>query len=140
MKLTQLEMGELALVVSVVAAVVIWGPTPGWELPFGPLVGYCAALLLGQSLLRDVVRIALERGRAKEGRRRIGCLCAESSIGLLFVVLAVGLSLIGITQSVTLARGPLAGLVAAILLGGFFAKDFVVIVRREKDHGSIVVW
>ena len=140
MKLTRMEWSELGLIVAAIGAT--WFLSAGftWTVPFGKLVGYSAAVLLGQGLVRDVVRLMLTRGQEKAPKRRIGCLCAESTIGLLLVAIAIGLTLIGITQTVALGQWALTGLVGAMFLGGFFAKDFIIIVRREKDHGSVVVW
>lgn len=140
MKLTRMEWTEIVLIV--VALVVAWltVPVDAWSLPFGKVVGYSAALLLAQSLVRDVVRLWVDRNKEGAPKRRIGCLCAESTIGLLMVVIAIGLSLIGISQAVTVGRMEVTIAGAVLLFGGFFAKDFIVIVRREKDHGSVVVW
>ncbi len=139
MKCTPLE--KLEILAIGVLLPVTWSATSQieCEFPFGQMVGLIAALLLGQSLLRDVV--LWFRGRKSQTeKRRIGCLCAESTIGLTLALTAVGLSLLGITQVVTLSPAQCTATVAAVLLAGFFSKDFIVIIRKEKDHGSIRVW
>ncbi len=140
MKFTAMEWTEVALIVVALAVAWIMVPSAAWSLPFGKVVGYAAAMLLAQSLVRDVVRMWLDRNKEGAPKRRIGCLCAESTIGLLLVFIAIGLTLIGISQTIAVGRMEVTVVGAVLLFGGFFAKDFVVIVRREKDHGSVVVW
>jgi hypothetical protein len=126
----------------VAALAVTFAATGGlaWQVPFGTAMGYGAAALLAQGLVRDVVTLALRRRSGGGAPRRIGCLCAESTVGLLLVALAVGITLLGISEPVLLTRPRLVGALAAVLIGGFVAKDYVVIVRRETDHASIAVW
>ncbi len=140
MKFTAMEWVEVALIIVGLAVAWMMIPATAWSLPFGKVVGYSAALLLTQGLVRDVVRMWLDRNKEGAPKRRIGCLCAESTIGLLLVVIAIGLTLIGISQTIAIGRVEVTVVGALLLFGGFFAKDFVVIVRREKDHGSVVVW
>ncbi len=138
MALTRMEKIELALIPAVAAAA--WALAGGlrWSPRFGALIGYSAALLLAQGLLRDVARLLLFRAPGE--KRKIACLCAESTVGLLLVLIALGLTLLGIEDTVTLARTPLALVLVGLLVFGFFAKDYVIIVRKEKDHASVIVW
>jgi hypothetical protein len=110
-----------------------------WTPAFSTLVGYSAALLLGQGLVRDVARLVIRR-RAAGGSRRIMCLCAESTIGLLLIGLAVGLTLLGLTETVAIGRIGLTLGLAAVLASGFVAKDYVLSIRKEKDHASVILW
>lgn len=127
-----------ALGVALVATFLL---TPGlaWTPEAGALMGYAAAVLLGQGLLRDLLRLALA-GRSGAPRRRVPCLCAESTLGL--GLLAAGLLLLGLGLGgpVALGRAGLVGGLAALFLLGFVAKDYVVVIRREEDHGSVAVW
>jgi hypothetical protein len=136
--MTRMEKVELALIALVVAAAWLLAGDLVWTPRFGKVVCYSAALLLAQGLLRDFARLAFVR-RSGE-KRRIGCLCAESTIGLLFVAIGVGLTLVGISDEVPIGRGALAALLGGILGVGFIAKDYVVSIRKEKDHASVVVW
>ncbi len=113
-----------------------------FEPRLGALIAYSAALLLGQGLVRDVARLAWRRlrgGGAGEGRR-ILCLCAESTIGLLLAGIGLALTLGGIRDTVALSGTGLTILVAAVLAAGFVAKDYVISIRKEKDHASVIVW
>jgi hypothetical protein len=109
-----------------------------WSGAAGTLLGMAGALLLTQGLLRDVIKLALRRERSE--KKRIACLCAESSIGLLLVLAGMALAALGLNQ-------PVVASATAVLLGpplvlvlGFIAKEYVVVIRKEKDHGSVIVW
>jgi len=134
-----MTVGELVLIAVAVGG--IWLATPGqaWELPLGTALAYASALVLGQGLVRDLVRLAVRRSPGQP-RQRLVCLCAESSLGL--VMLAAGLTLLlaGVEEPVVLGRGALTGAVAGLLAAGFVAKDYVLTIRRVEDHGSISLW
>lgn len=108
-----------------------------WTLPFGALIAYAAGLILAHGLVRDVTRLAIE-GR-KTPTESLLCLCAESTIGL--AVLAAGslLLAVGIKDTVSLTTYSLTALVAGILTLGFLSKDYVFVVRKVKDHGTISI-
>lgn len=108
-----------------------------WTLSFGALVAYSAGLLLGHGLVRDLARLAVE-GRKKPTESLL-CLCAESTIGLAALGAGTLLLAVGIKDTVTLSTYSLTGLVAGILALGFLAKDYVLIVRKVKDHGTISI-
>jgi hypothetical protein len=136
--LTGLEKGELAAILLALGG--LWLATGGlaWTLQFGTVVAYASAVILGQGLTRDLVRLAVDR---RDGpKKRMMCLCAESSIGILLLAAGLGLLLIGISDTVTLSQPKLVGLVAGLLVLGFLAKDYVLIVRKEKDHGSVLLF
>lgn len=136
--LTRLEKVELALIPVVAAAAFALAGSVRWAPRFGALIGYSAALLLAQGLIRDVARMLLFRAPGE--KRKIACLCAESTVGLLLVLVALGLTLLGIEDTIALGRAPLAGLILGLLVFGFIAKDYVIIIRKEKDHASVIVW
>lgn len=108
-----------------------------WSLSFGALVAYSAGVVLGQGLVRDLARLAVV-GR-KEPTERLLCLCAESTIGLAGLGAGTLLLAIGIRDTVTLSSYSLTAIVGGILALGFVAKDYVLIVRKVKDHGTIAV-
>ena len=135
--LTRLEWGELSLIVVALPATFFLAADLSWTPRFGALLAYCAAVVLGQGLIRDLVRLGIE-GR-KEPTNTMMCLCAESSIGVAVLAAGAGLLLLGIEDTITLSAGGLTCLLAGILLGGFVAKDYVFIVRKETDHGSVLI-
>jgi hypothetical protein len=132
----RIELGLMAMTVAVVA----WStPDLRWTPAVGALIGYGAALLLAQGLVRDVAKL-VQRRVASAQRQRIACLCAESSVGIGLLTIAIGLTLAGITEPVTISRGVLVAGVAVVLIFGFVAKDYVITIRREKDHARIIPW
>lgn len=135
--LTGFEKAELLAIGVVIPA--LFAATQGleWTVSFGALVAYSAGLLLGHGLIRDLARLAVE-GRKKPTESLL-CLCAESSIGLAALGAGTLLLAIGIRDTVTLNTYSLTAVVAGILALGFLAKDYVLIVRKVKDHGTISI-
>lgn len=135
------ERVELVLVAVSLGAAAALAEGLAWSVPFGRLVGYAAAALLGQGLVRDVTRLVVRRVRREVAppTTKLLCLCAESSVGVLLVVAGLGLTLLGIDQAVVVTRGVLVGGLAAVLLFGFVAKDWVLVLRRVEDHATIRV-
>jgi hypothetical protein len=138
MSFTRMEKVEMALLAGAVGTFAAWPGEVIWTEAFGTVVGACAALLLGQGLARDLARLWVNRATSTE-KRRIACLCAESTIGLGLIAVALGVTALGIVEPVTLDHSELVLLAAVILGGGFIAKDYVVTVRKETDHGSVIV-
>lgn len=126
-----------------VVALGVWLGLPAgwsWDPELRWLFGYAAALILGQGLLRDVARLVLRRGPRPEATK-LACLCAESSLGLtLLLVGAGGLTLLGVSQTVHVTPGRLSLGVLALLTVGYVAKDYVLVLERVEDHGTIRPW
>lgn len=137
--MTRAEKIELGLIALAVAGA--WFATPGlrWTPAVGTLLGYSAALLLGQGLIRDVAKLVARRV-AEGQRQRIACLCAESSVGLGLLLVGATLTLLGLTEGVRVSHVGFVAGVAVVLVLGFVAKDYVITVRREKDHARIIPW
>tara|TARA_R110002072_G_scaffold281537_1_gene444139 strand:- start:99 stop:614 length:516 start_codon:yes stop_codon:yes gene_type:complete len=135
--LSGFEKAELLAIGVVIPA--LFAATQGfeWTLSFGALVAYSAGLILGHGLVRDLARLAIE-GR-KEPTESLLCLCAESTMGLAALGAGTLLLAIGIRDTVTLSTYSLTALVAGILALGFFAKDYVLVLRKVKDHGTVAV-
>jgi hypothetical protein len=135
------ERVELALVAASLGAAAALAEGLAWSVPFGTLVGYAAAVLLGQGLVRDVSRLVARRlrGEVAPPTTKLLCLCAESSVGVLLVAAGLGLTLLGIDQPVVVTHGVFVGGLAAVLLFGFVAKDWVLVLRRVEDHAAIRV-
>jgi uncharacterized membrane protein YdfJ with MMPL/SSD domain len=115
-------------------------PMPLWQIVLG-----LSALLLAQSLVRDVA-ILLRRQRAETGqpRKEAQCFCLESTVGTTGVLTAALLVFLGSATKVTLSRWEFFLAVAGILLLGLLIKDLVIswnpfAVRCEKDHLNLIV-
>ncbi|MCI0651556.1 MAG: hypothetical protein L0Z55_06720 [Planctomycetes bacterium] len=113
-----------------------------FEMALGGWIAYGAILLLAQGLVRDLLGVATRRlaGRRAGGDRiRMKCLCAESSVGLLFGLVGLTLFFVGLGGSVRLGAGQAIGIGVAILFVGFVIKNYVITVRRVADHSLIDV-
>jgi hypothetical protein len=135
--LTKLEWGELTVIALALPALFFGLGDLSWTPKFGALVAYAAALFLGQGLVRDLVRLGIE-GR-KDPTKKLLCMCAETSIGVVALAAGLGLLMIGIKDTVALTPMRVTAIAAGILVAGFIAKDYVLIIRRETDHGSVIV-
>ena len=113
-------------------------------MPIGMLALVAASVLLTQGLLRDAWLLWRRRQAdstpAETGQR---CLCVESGLGVLALVVGVALLLSGTGGTVTLQRLGWAVLVVTSLATGFALKNWVFEwnpwrLRREKDHANII--
>jgi hypothetical protein len=107
-----------------------------WSVSLGTLVCYAAIVILGQGLVRDLVRLLLRSGPPAK-RERLVCLCAESTIGMGLVAAGAALLLVGSTAPLVVDRGELVAGLGSLFTFGFFAKDWVLVLRRVEDHASI---
>lgn len=133
----RLQRVEVGLIVAGLVVTWVLARDLSWAPRFGALAGYAAAVILGQSLLRDVARLAL--GGRVPVTRRMRCLCAESTLGVGLLLAGLTLLLLGLEEPVQIDRARLTGGLAALLALGFVAKDYVLVIRREEDHGSIAL-
>lgn len=142
--MTREEKIELCLVPA--GAVVAWmvADVLPQRLTLGHLLLICSALLLFQSLVRDLALLSRARREAKTVPKRAArCMCVESALSATGVV-AGG----AILASGTSAEVPMNGVVWALTIGlvmalGFALKDLVFEwspwrLRRDKDHMNIV--
>ena len=135
---------ELGLIPVVVAAVGLAGRWLPVQLGTGPLLVVACLIWLVQGGLRDLWLLYLvKRQPVAAPKRRLACMCLESSVGLTGVVVGVILALsnFGGQHPLNPARWML--LTAAVLTLGFLAKDLVISwrppgIRRDPDHHSIV--
>ena len=129
---------EAVLIIGVVSATWAWWGDRTWSLELRIAFGYMAAVVLGQGLVRDVTRLLLA-GRPK-ATRTLRCLCAESTLGLMLLVLgAGGLTCLGITEHVRLDGIRLPLTLLGVLSLGLLLKDYAVSIHRIEDHGDIRV-
>ena len=118
-----------------------WLPT---EIGSGRLLLVVSALLLLQSLVRDLWLLSQGRGAPPVGGPRRGrCMCVESTLGLTGVVVGVVLLAAGLELELRMSAWAWSLLVMAVLAAGFGIKDLVLDsrplrIRRDKDHMNIV--
>jgi hypothetical protein len=135
---------EVALIPVAVAAVALgarWLPTAvgSGEL----LAGACLAWLV-QGGLRDAWLLYRMKSRPDGApRRRLPCMCLESSAGFTGVIVGGALAALGRGGSVTMTPLRWATLAAAVFALGFWLREVVITwrplgLRREPDHHTIV--
>lgn len=112
-------------------------------LGMGRLLLYTSALLLFQSLIRDLWILAKNRKADKlEPQRKLRCMCVESTVGSVGILIGVMLLGLGIDQPITMIAWTWTILVLVVLGVGFWIKDFVFEwnpwrIYRDKDHVNI---
>jgi MFS-type transporter involved in bile tolerance (Atg22 family) len=111
-----------------------------WE-----IVMYSSALLLMQSLVRDItILLRSFFSKSKEPRREMQCFCLESTIGALGVIIGLVLVAFAGSRQIEISHRQAAFAITAILILGFIIKDLVITwnpfgLRREKNHLNILV-
>ena len=138
---------RVELTIIFVAGLAAW--LVGHELPrnveVGRLVLTASAILLAQSLVRDLWLMWRTERAADEGQKRAArCMCLESTVGMAGIVvgaLILGSGIVGVapmepwTWSLTIFLS---------LLLGFVTKDYVLAwspprLRRDPDHMNILI-
>jgi hypothetical protein len=113
---------------------------PLWQIVLG-----ASALLLAQSLVRDVaILLCNRRSAANEPRKEAQCFCLESTVGATGVVAGALLAGLGSSTQLAIGRWDFVLAIAGTMALGFAIKDMVVSwkpfgVRREKDHLNLIV-
>ena len=137
---------RIELTVIPVMGMSFWFMTPVLPdmIPAGRLLLVASALLLFQSLVRDLWLLARKRrGEQTSLGRAARCMCIESTVGATGIVMGAILSGAGIGQPVSMTEWTWSVLVVLVLSGGFLMKDYVLEwspwrIRRDKDHMNIV--
>jgi hypothetical protein len=139
------EMFEIMLIVLSVLCVYQFGSVLPMQLELGRLLLYLSAILLMQGLLRDLYLLAIRRRQSAGNTRQvIGCLCAESTLGWIGIIIGAALMGFDLAMPLALSVHLWAVLVFAVLAIGFAGKNFVFAWRPlriiyDPDHINIVV-
>jgi len=113
---------------------------PLWQIVLG-----ASALLLAQSLVRDVaILLRNSRSKANEPRKEAQCFCLESTVGATGIVAGALLASLRSSTQVAVGRRDFVLAVTGTMALGFAIKDLVISwkpfgVRREKDHRNLIV-
>jgi hypothetical protein len=114
---------------------------PLWQIVLG-----ASALLLAQSLVRDVAILLRSRSSASknEPRKEAQCFCLESTVGLTGVIAGLALIGLGSSHQIEMSRWEFLIAIAGTMALGFIIKDFIISwnpfgLRREKDHLNLIV-
>ncbi|MFW5431226.1 MAG: hypothetical protein ACKE5M_03520 [Methylophilaceae bacterium] len=113
------------------------------QVAIGNLILAASALLLLQSLLRDLFLIARMKRSSKQ-YKELRCMCLESTIGMTGIIIGAGVVGIGIDQLVAINRYTWVVLIVFIMVMSFLIKDFVIqsspwCISQDKDHLNILV-
>ncbi|HEX3889369.1 MAG TPA: hypothetical protein VHX90_00845 [Verrucomicrobiae bacterium] len=113
---------------------------PLWQIVIG-----ASALLLAQSLVRDVAILLRSRHlKSNEPRKEAQCFCLESTVGLTGVIAGLALIGLGSSHQIAVSHWEFSIAIAGTMIMGFLIKDLVVSwrpfgLRREKDHLNLIV-
>ena len=142
--MTKLEKTELGLIPIAGLVAFLISPVLPWQLSVGNTLLLFSALLLFQSLIRDLSILLLSpKTVASAAPKVMQCLCVESALGMTGVLVGAGILGFGITQQIQMDKFAMGISVAGLVGVGFAIKDLVVQVRpwrifRDKDHVNIV--
>ena len=142
--MTKIETIELGLIPVLGAGFWLMAPLLPDRIGAGKLLLWTSALLLLQSLIRDLWLLARQKHNVKPGPpKKERCICVESTVGATGIVAGTIILGSGIDRLVTMNGLSWGLLVMLALSTGFFIKDFVVEwgpvrFRREKNHMNIV--
>lgn len=115
------------------------------ELGIGRLTLTMSALLLLQSLIRDVAILSTTKAERKAAQSRtMRCMCVESTIGMSGIFVGAGLLGFGFGPEIRMNALAWVAVTVLTLCAGFAIKDFILKsnpwrIVRDKDHLNIVV-
>lgn len=139
--MNKLEKAELLFIPAI--GILLWQFELQNNLGLGRLVLYAAALLLLQSLIRDVLLLLVSKPYSQEEMTKATCMCMESSIGMTGII--AGSLLVGFGFDAILNMNPMSWSlgVMLILIVGFLIKDIVIQFKpiriySDKNHMNII--
>jgi hypothetical protein len=143
--MTHAEKIELGLIAATGVGFSVFAPALSPRIDLGNFVLYASALLLLQSLLRDIWLLLKARSAVPAGSSRAArCMCAESTVGI--TGLAIGAALVGFGwgKPIVMSAWSWGAQAVLVLMAGFLLKDYVLDakpwrIRRDSDHVNILV-
>jgi hypothetical protein len=143
--MTRAEWIELSSIGAIAAASwLAWPLVPSspsvWEIVLG-----FSALLLAQSLVRDIaILLHNRREQSNVPQKEMQCFCLESTVGTTGVIASAALIGLGSAHQIAMSRPEFILVTTAALVVGFIIKDLVISwnpfgLRREKNHLNLIV-
>ena len=143
--MTRAERIEAALIAGLALVSTLAWPYLPAEIAVSRWILGCAVLLLAQSLLRDITILLRGRSAKQEmAAHSANCMCLESTIGAVGVVVGLGAAGLANFGTASLGRVGFSLSVIGTLAFGLAIKDWVISwnpwgFRREKDHLNLIV-
>ena len=143
--MTNLERAELVVIAFVSLVAFFGSQTLPSQAGIGKLLIWLSALLLFQSLVRDLVILVTRKSVSVESEQREESLiCLESTVGVVGIIVGSGLLFSGFGGSLPLSGERWMLIVLLVLWLGFWLKDYVFSwrpwrIKKEKDHLNILV-
>jgi len=143
--LTKTEKIELYLIALLLFLVLLFSAPLSTSIKLSIVIFYSAGLLFFQSLCRDLYYLFVKRAVKPDFSEPIvrQCICVESSVGVLIVMVGLLLLITNIDARVIFNIYILIFVMAVVLLSGFLIKDYVIEwnpwkISKEKDHINII--
>ena len=142
--MTIAEKIELAIIPVLATGFCLMSPSLPEQVSVGELLLWTSALLLLQSLVRDLWLLARQKHNLEPGPlKKARCMCVESTLGATGIVAGIIILGSGIDRLVTMNEWSWGLLVMLVMATGLLIKDFVVEwgplrFRRDKNHMNIV--
>jgi len=136
---------ELCLIALLLFSVLLFADFLSAPIKLSTVIFYSAGLLFCQSLCRDLWYLFVKRAVKSDFSEPIvrQCMCVESSVGVLIVMVGLLLLITNIDARVIFNIYILIFVMAVVLLSGFLIKDYVIEwnpwkISKEKDHMNII--
>lgn len=135
---------ELAIIFVISVAAWLLGHQLPRNIEMGRLVLTASAILLAQSLVRDLSLMWRMKRTVREGPKRAArCMCVESTAGIAGIAAGTLLLGSGIAGAATMVPWAWSLTIFLALLLGFLSKDYVVAwgplrLWRDPDHMNIL--
>ena len=144
--MTKREQYEIVLIVVFVSVVSVFSFYLPDQVRLGRIVLYCASLLLFQGLLRDLsiyLFKSKKTDQTEQPKIMAECLCLESGIGVLGVMIGLLLFFSLNDWVVSIVQWQWVGMLMSVLIVGYLIKDWVFYwksfqFRREPDHANVI--
>jgi hypothetical protein len=142
--MTKIEKIELVLIPVLGAVFWLMAPLLPDRVGVGKLFLWSSALLLLQSMIRDLWLLARHNRNREPGPvKKARCMCVESTLGATGIVAGIIILGSGVDRLVTMNGWSWGLLVMLVTTTGLLIKDFVVEwgplrFRRDKNHMNIV--
>ncbi len=134
---------ELGLVLAATCGAALFRGRFPQQIQSGYFILALGLLFLFQTLVRDIVLLTALRRIPRAILPSAQCICLESAIGFIPVIAAGSLLWSGLSRPIILPCTLWPITIAAVLLLGFWLKDYVVEwnpwrIRRDPDHVNML--